>query len=708
MFTLVDKLSVLIAPIFYKLLFMSVSALIVALIVIAIRKAFDARISPFWKYAMWFLVLVALVVPYRPTSDIALTKNVQQIEDVSFRAQYDQVSIAVKSARQALAEDVNINSVNASGAVADLLEKQETLRQKSLVFDVVLPLVWLVGIIVATIYLTLQRSRLINSLRAGADSKSNRFQQILADCKRRFEVRRKIDLRLSGELSSPAIIGAFKPTIILPNYAQQMSNQSLQYVISHELGHFKRRDLLLSDLMLAIGVIYWFNPLLWFVFKLIRDDMEVLNDQYVIAKIGVENSNYYAQSLVEVLAHANGIALLPRLMSMADGKKNIARRINMIKLGEKFKKHKITIATISLVLMAVIASLFLTSAKAEHSIAIYVMPGIEIPGDENTIEDYSQYIADNEPVLTEADITGYNAELRMFFLREEILKAYRQKKAALSDKEKLSLSGSLILGADGPAAFIVALDGEVVYGGNTEVSLVSSYAPRGPIIRDCDFGLRITRDIFLRENPQIADEALVEAFKDMGLLTENIFDVSAPASSAYYDVKKLFNHRTEYVGDSSKVVNIASSLAYPDGSTYDSVVLHTDARPYGIEVHLNVDAAGKEDEFYQARFIAFRERAELLFALIGNLDRVDFVLNGKRDIKRTCFVEEAAHFRYSLKWRDALPADYGLIADPYDSTATLIDAYDFIEDSSSYYFEYDPDEANQPKDEDDKPIEVDE
>ncbi len=191
-------------------------------------------------------------------------------------------------------------------------------------------------------------------------------------------------------------------------------------------------------------------------------------------------------------------------------------------------------------------------------------------------------------------------------------------------------------------------------------------------------------------------------------MTENIFDVSAPASSAYYDVKKLFNHRTEYVGDNSKVVNIASSLAYPDGSTYDSVVLHTDARPYGVEVHLNVDAAGKEDEFYQARFIAFRERAELLFALIGNLDRVDFVLNGKRDIRRTCFVEEAAHFSYSLQWRDALPADYGLIADSYDSTATLIDAYDFIEDSSSYYFEYDPDEANQPKDEDDELIDVDE
>ncbi len=69
----------------------------------------------------------------------------------------------------------------------------------------------------------------------------------------------------------------------------------------HELAHYKRKDILLNKIFLIITSIYWFNPILWFCFKQIRQDMELKTDEIVLNKLPQEKQKEYAKSLVGIL-----------------------------------------------------------------------------------------------------------------------------------------------------------------------------------------------------------------------------------------------------------------------------------------------------------------------------------------------------------------------------------------------------------------------
>ena len=53
--------------VFYNILYLSIIGSILGLIVLILRKTFDKKISPTWKFAMWLLVLISLLVPFRFT-----------------------------------------------------------------------------------------------------------------------------------------------------------------------------------------------------------------------------------------------------------------------------------------------------------------------------------------------------------------------------------------------------------------------------------------------------------------------------------------------------------------------------------------------------------------------------------------------------------------------------------------------------------------
>ena len=56
-----------IQKIFINILYMAFIASFVAIIILLLRKIFDKKISPKWKFAMWILLLISLLIPFRIT-----------------------------------------------------------------------------------------------------------------------------------------------------------------------------------------------------------------------------------------------------------------------------------------------------------------------------------------------------------------------------------------------------------------------------------------------------------------------------------------------------------------------------------------------------------------------------------------------------------------------------------------------------------------
>jgi len=350
-------------PVFYKLVYMSLTAVAAGAAVLLLRRLTDKRFPPLWKYAMWVLVLAALIIPWRPQSRAAVLSPAEAVQDVSFRdaysqaqADYSAVIMQVSQTPQALPE------------VEAARKEVVSLRVKTLAFDELLPLLWLCGIAVAALFMGTGAIRLRRRVsRSEITDDMGRYEELLERCKRRLGMKRRVRIVLQPHVGSPALLGLLRPVILLPGYAAGMSDARLEYVILHELSHLRRGDGIINALLLALRAVYWFNPLVWLLFRCVREDMELANDAAVLRGMGAEARKEYSLSLVEVLM---GCAVPPpgqrhrqrhAMLCMTDGKKNIERRIGMIQLSEFFKRRKWLIAVAGILVIAGIAALFLTT-----------------------------------------------------------------------------------------------------------------------------------------------------------------------------------------------------------------------------------------------------------------------------------------------------------------------------------------------------------
>ena len=82
--------------------------------------------------------------------------------------------------------------------------------------------------------------------------------------------------------------------------------------------------------------------------------------------------------------------------------------------------------------------------------------------------------------------------------------------------------------------------------------------------------------------------------------------------------KNIYEYKTKYVGDNSKVINILSNLKYPKETSYNSVQILSEKEPYGVLIKLNINS-GKIPEKNE-----FLKNSAVLFALIDNLSFVKY------------------------------------------------------------------------------------
>lgn len=350
-FNHLSRIASVMGPVFYKLLAMSVSAACAGAAVLFIRKLADRRIPPLWKYLLWMPMLFALLFPYRLQSGAALLPPTTDIETISYRGQYDVGGAEPKNALQE-------SPYAAEGRASHI-------SWKSVVFEVALPLAWALGMFGGIAFLIASRAALSHKIKRHTVGRMP-YGNLLAECKEKLGIKAGIEVIVQGYLPSPALMGIFRAKILLPAYCGRMSEENISYILLHELSHFKRKDMLLNYLLLALQAIYWFNPFIWIGFKRLREDMELLNDVYVLRHIGSEKSKSYARSLVEVLACSHNISPVPKLLCMVDGKKSVERRLYMIKRKENFQKHKLVIAVSCILLIGAVGGLFLTQRGNAH------------------------------------------------------------------------------------------------------------------------------------------------------------------------------------------------------------------------------------------------------------------------------------------------------------------------------------------------------
>ena len=228
--------------------------------------------------------------------------------------------------------------------------------------------------------------------------KDERILAILEETKKLIGVKREIKLIRQTNKMTPCIYGIIHPKILLTEEILEKSDEVLKHIFMHELSHYKRKDIILNKILLVITIIHWFNPILWFCFQQVRQDMELKADEMVLSKLPKKQEKKYAKSLVSILPISQEEKMTTKLLYVTDGKKNMERRIKMIKLSKQFKEYKTLIGVTTLVLTLCIGILIFTQIKPKEEENLNYVQYFETP--DRIV--YKEKGADNYYVFTSA------------------------------------------------------------------------------------------------------------------------------------------------------------------------------------------------------------------------------------------------------------------------------------------------------------------
>ena len=172
-------------------------------------------------------------------------------------------------------------------------------EMKSLV-DPALPwlvVLWVGGVLVLSVrlahgWITARRLRT-----HGTRPTSAPLHQMLERLATLLRVTRPVQLLESLIVEVPAVIGAWRPVILVPASAiTGLTPQQLEVLLAHELAHVRRYDYLVNVVQCVIETLLFYHPAVWWVSRCVRDEREHCCDDLVVQVCG--DPHLYASALV--------------------------------------------------------------------------------------------------------------------------------------------------------------------------------------------------------------------------------------------------------------------------------------------------------------------------------------------------------------------------------------------------------------------------
>lgn len=192
---------------------------------------------------------------------------------------------------------------------------------------------WLGGTLVIVAVATIRWIRCWRHLRASREVTSPALAATFADLVNKLGLRRRVNLLVTSSRIGPAVVGLFRPTVILPvAVVHGRSIDDLQPILAHELIHERRGDLWIGFVQVIAQAIWWFHPLVWFTGRMISREAERCCDEEVLAELGCSPARY-ARSLLAVLELKRTLTPVPAFPGVRAVELTTARMERIMTLG---------------------------------------------------------------------------------------------------------------------------------------------------------------------------------------------------------------------------------------------------------------------------------------------------------------------------------------------------------------------------------------
>ncbi len=344
---------------------MSCSGGLLILALLLGKRCLGNAVSRQWRYYIWFIVLLRLLLPFGP--EVSLLGS-------TYRAM-DQAITQAPSPPPQSAPDISEDELTpAVGAErADENRQAETWTAVQPLRDVgelLLHQIWLVWL-VAALGLLIRKITIyqgfIRYVKAGMTPVSDieKLDQLSAAAER-AGVGKPVELCVNPLISSPLLIGAFRPCVVLPR--ADIPEKEFWYIALHELTHYKRRDMFYKWLVQVTVCLHWFNPLVYLMSREITRACEFSCDEAVLTKMGCDNAQDYGKTLLNAMAAVGKYKESVGAVTLSENKQLLKERLGAI-MSFKKKSKAIRLLTGMLTLCVIFSAAFVgvysTAAAAD-------------------------------------------------------------------------------------------------------------------------------------------------------------------------------------------------------------------------------------------------------------------------------------------------------------------------------------------------------
>lgn len=190
--------------------------------------------------------------------------------------------------------------------------------------------------------------------------------QIISAQATRMGLRQIPLIALCDQISVPVVVGILKPTILLPPAILcGLDPSQLAAILSHELAHIRRYDLLVNLLQRVVEALLFFHPVTWWISQRMSAEREDCCDDMAVAGCGRLEFTSALLQMAELCAKNRGLAVGSQLEAMAaDGGKQtqLTRRVHRL-LGE-VDAPRIVLSRASIALAVATTVMFAVSVLA--------------------------------------------------------------------------------------------------------------------------------------------------------------------------------------------------------------------------------------------------------------------------------------------------------------------------------------------------------
>ena len=338
------------------------ASVLVAFVLVA-QWILGAKLPARWRYNLWLIVLVRLALPITPSSRLSVYNFIPHrspppvpVATVHFPT-YTVTLPATPTPR-----------LERSSRPVPVARVQP---ERSIDWRHALQLAWLTGSLLLAARVAWTTVALHRAARRLTPVGDGSLLKILGDARVQLDIRRHIELLPAPFISSPALMGVFRPRLLVPpDILKRFDGNELRLIFLHELAHLRRNDVAVNWLMTLLLLVHWFNPIVWLALARMRSDRELACDELVLLATQQTDRRIYGHTILKLLENLSRPAAAPGVPGMVGILENphlIRRRITMIAAFERRSRRWAIPAVVAMVAIGCVALTDSTKDKPQSA-----------------------------------------------------------------------------------------------------------------------------------------------------------------------------------------------------------------------------------------------------------------------------------------------------------------------------------------------------